>query len=61
MNTMDSVVKNTIEQGKEQLKLGSNASQSTVNTLITILANYAAKYPEAKSLKQRLEELKRKN
>lgn len=59
MNTMDSVVKNAIEQGKEQVELGSHASPSAINALITILANYAAKYPKAKSLKQRLEELKR--
>jgi hypothetical protein len=59
MSTMDSVVKNAKEQGKEQLKLGSNATQSTINTLIAILAAYAAKDPEAKSLKQRLEDLKK--
>ncbi|MEY2979374.1 MAG: hypothetical protein RLZZ435_3513 [Cyanobacteriota bacterium] len=48
-----------MEQGQEQLKLGSRASSRTVNALITILANYVASYPAAKSLKERLENLKK--
>ena len=56
---MDAKLRDALEQGQEQLKLGSQASTRSINALLTILANYAASYPQAKSLKERLEALKK--
>jgi hypothetical protein len=56
---MDQRLKDAIEQGKEQKRLGTSASQQTVNALITILANYAVS--EATTLRNQLQDLKKRN
>ncbi|MEI6330902.1 MAG: hypothetical protein WCP16_16800 [Pseudanabaena sp. ELA645] len=55
---MDEKLRDAFEQGQEQLRLGSKASTRTINAIISILANYAASNPQAKSLQERLEDLK---
>lgn len=56
---MEQKLRDAIEQGKEQKRLGASASAQTVNALITILANYAAS--EAGTLRAELQELKKRN
>ncbi len=57
---MDQKLRDAIEQGKEQIKLGSKSSDQTLAILISTLANYVASYPVAKTLKEQLEDLKKK-
>lgn len=60
MGSMDANVTRAIEQANAELYKGSNASSKTVNSLIAILANYAAN-PKVTDLRLKLEALKKKS
>lgn len=65
MESMDSKVRQALEQGKELYKAGKSASQTSLNAVIATLAIYAANVDissdlrsSASDLKARLEKLK---